>query len=76
MNFADFLRTPFFTEHLQWLLLKKLLPVAQRCSVNKLFFKNSQYLQELNAVKALFTFAEYFRANGFCNYVMWKKMQT
>ena len=25
VNFAKFLRTPFFTEHLLWLLLKRLL---------------------------------------------------
>ena len=39
VNFAKFLRTPFFTEHLRWLLL------SRKCSVKKMFLKISQNLQ-------------------------------
>ena len=35
MKFAIFLRTPFFTEHLRWLLPVLLLDVAYRISSNE-----------------------------------------
>ena len=52
-NFAKFLRTPFLTEHLQWLLLKidlcrriskkVLRKLFFQCVSNKIFFQNSCY---------------------------------
>ena len=45
VNFAKFLRTPFFTEHLWWLLLSKdnqkmKLSQLKQCNMRKFFSKN------------------------------------
>ena len=42
VNFAKFLRTPFLTEHLWWLLLKSKSKLRTMCRKNHENFKNSK----------------------------------
>ena len=53
VNFVKFLRTPFFTEHLWWLLLKVLFLLC-------IFFRNGYILYETSglAIKLLKFFGE------------------
>ena len=61
MSFAKFSRTPFFTEHLQWLLLKSL--VIQRFSVKEVLEIFFDRLQVHNNTGEK-VFAKYLSADG------------
>ena len=65
VNFAKFLTTPFLTEHLRWLLLKKLISKGLHMRGYKLH--KQLILILLNTPAFLFSCHTYFRGGGYCN---------
>ena len=51
MNFEKFLRTPFLTEHLRWLLLTQRKWSWEQFSVNKIVPQNSEALSQRYSAK-------------------------
>ena len=54
VNFAKFLKTPFLTEHFQWLLLKNLENLKLTSySYSKAHYSKHVYMDKLNSMKSL-----------------------